>query len=132
MNMRRMIAIAVLLSLATAAQAQTLVHPAPGKKARGSFWKASVAALAAAAAADAQTSVGRRELNPLLAGPGGRFGMRGIAIKGAITGGAIGMQYLLTRRNPASAKYAAAANFGMTGIFSAAAMHNRGLKKPQR
>jgi hypothetical protein len=88
------------------------------------LWKASISALFAASAADVYSSLGRRELNPLLAGHDGRFGRKGIAIKSAITGGVIGAQWLLLRKNPASAKYAAVANFGMSSVLTGAAAHN--------
>jgi hypothetical protein len=92
------------------------------------MWKMSIAVLAAAAAADALSSWNKRELNPVLAGSNGRFGARGLAVKSLITGGAIGGQLFLVRRNPEASKAAAIANFGMSGMFAAAAAHNMGNK----
>lgn len=119
----------VLLSC-TAAFPEALIHPAPGERPRtGSFWKSSVIALLASSTADMQSSLGRREMNPLLANSQGRFSGRGIAIKALITGGAIGAQWLMLRRNPEAQKYAAIANFGMAGLFTSAAIHNHGNYK---
>lgn len=93
------------------------------------LWKASLVALAVAAAADVATSLGKRELNPALRGADGRFGGRGVAVKSLVTGSAMAGQWLLIRRAPESGRYAAIANFGMAGVFSAAAIHNAGNKR---
>ncbi|MBK7928540.1 MAG: hypothetical protein IPJ98_13930 [Bryobacterales bacterium] len=90
------------------------------------MWKASLAAMAAASAADLLTSVGKRERNPLLQSADGRFRARGIFIKSALTGGAITSQMLLLRKNPEAAPYAAAANFALSGLFTSVAVHNLG------
>ncbi len=94
------------------------------------LWKASLVALAVAAAADLATSYGKRELNPALRGTDGRFGGRGIAVKSLVTGSALAGQWFLVRRSPESGRYAAIANFGMAGVFTAAAVHNTGTKRP--
>ncbi|MBM3814598.1 MAG: hypothetical protein FJW20_23475 [Acidimicrobiia bacterium] len=110
--------------------AEAVVHPRPGQeKPSTSFWKASLLTLAASGAADVHSSLGRRELNPMLRSADGRFGLRGIAIKSLITGGAIGIQYLLVRKAPQSSKYAAIANFGMSAMFTRVAVHNYGNAK---
>ena len=93
------------------------------------LWKVSLIALIAAAAADVATSYGKRELNPTLRGPDGRFGGRGIAVKSLVTGTALAGQYFLVKRAPESGRYATIANFGMAGVFSAAAIHNEGTKR---
>lgn len=103
----------------------------PGAK-PARLWKASIAVLVASAVADAASSWNKRELNPMLAGRDRRFGARGLAIKSLITGSAIGGQWLLVRGNRSAAKPAAIANFGMSGIFAAAAVHNVGNKAPVR
>jgi hypothetical protein len=89
-----------------------------------SFWKASVMALAAAGVADAHSSYQRREANPILRDADGRFTARGIGIKAAITGGALGIQYLLCRKNRAAERPAAWINFGMAGFVSGMAARN--------
>lgn len=88
------------------------------------MWKTSLAVMAAASAADLLTSIGKRELNPVLRGSDGRFGARGAAFKSALTGGAMLGQFLLIRKNPNAAPYAAISNFGMAGVFTSAAIHN--------
>lgn len=90
------------------------------------MWKTSLAVMAAASAADLLTSVGKRERNPFLQSADGRFGGRGIAIKTAITGGAIFSQMLLLRKNHEAAPYAAVANFALSGLFTSTAIHNLG------
>lgn len=90
----------------------------------GTMWKVSLAALALSAAADALSSYGKRELNPVLSSRDGRFGGRGIAIKSLVTGSAIAGQWFLVRRAPETRRLAAIANFGMAGVFTAATVHN--------
>ncbi|MCC7235541.1 MAG: hypothetical protein IT163_09575 [Bryobacterales bacterium] len=90
----------------------------------GTMWKMSLAALAVSAAADALSSYGKRELNPVLSSRDGRFGGRGIAIKSLVTGSAIAGQWFLVRRAPETGRLAAIANFGMAGVFTAASVHN--------
>src|SRR5690349_13256411 len=77
---------------------------------RGSrLWKWSLAVLAAANVADAATSLGHRELNPVLGN--GAFGARSVGIKASIAGGGIVVQYLILKRRPAAAPKAAFINF---------------------
>jgi hypothetical protein len=64
---------------------------------RSTAWKISVGALVAANVADVASSWGKKELNPLLSGPGETFGARSVLIKAAIVGSVIGMEYLATR-----------------------------------
>jgi hypothetical protein len=94
------------------------------------WWKASLVALAAGSALDIHSSLGKRELNPLLAGANGQFGAKGIAIKSAITGGAVLGQWLFARKNQRHAKIATVANFGMAGLLMGAAKINYGHTRP--
>jgi hypothetical protein len=122
MTMRKAI-LAVTLALAVGAstlEAQTQ----PERKGLGRLWWASVAAVVAGSAVDAHSSWGRQELNPVLRGANGEFGMKAVAIKAAIAGGVVGAQYLMLRKNPHAAKYAAIANFGMAGVFGGVAVYN--------
>jgi hypothetical protein len=93
------------------------------------MWKASLVALFAASAADMHSSLGKQEMNPLLRSAGGRFSTRGIAVKTLITGGAAAAQWLMVREKPGAGKYAAIANFGMSGVLAAAAVNNYGNRK---
>lgn len=94
------------------------------RKGLGKLWWASVAAVVAGSAVDAHSSWGRQELNPLLRGANGEFGMKAVAIKAAIAGGVVGAQYLMLRKNPHAARYAAIANFSMAGAFAGVAVYN--------
>lgn len=96
-----------------------------GKK----LWKVSLAVAGAAAAADAATSIGRHELNPALRGPGGTFGSRGIALKSAIVGSTLGVQYFLRLRSPKAYQIGAICNLGMAGVSAATAYHNTTVPK---
>ena len=93
------------------------------------MWKASLAVMAAASAADLLTSMGKRERNPLLQSADGRFRARGMAIKSAITGGAIASQMYLLRKNPEATPYAALANIALSGLFTSVAVHNLGNRR---
>jgi len=91
---------------------------------RGKLWRTSVAVLLGAAAADAGSSLGRVERNPLLRSADGRFHAKGIAIKAAISGGAVAAQWLMLRKQPEGEKYAAAANFMMSAAMGSTAVVN--------
>lgn len=99
---RTILAVALACHLAAAAD----VHRQADKK----WWWLSVAALGAATAADVRTSWGRPELNPMLSGPDGRFGARGVAVKLSISGVNCGLQWLLLRKRPDLGRAAAGVN----------------------
>lgn len=96
--------------------------PPPSK----TLWKASLAALAVANAADVHSSWGKHELNPTLSGPAGKFGGQGALIKLALQGGLMSVEYLITRRRPSRKLYRmlSAINFGAAAATSAVASHN--------
>ena len=94
----------------------------------GKLWRMSAAVLGAVTIADMQSSIGRREGNALLQSPNGRFSSRGIALKGLIVGGALGAQWLLIRKNPKAAGYAAGINFAAASLTGAAVVHNHMIK----
>ncbi len=89
------------------------------------LWRFSVGVLAAASAADAGTSWNRPESNPLLQGSGGRFGVQGVALKGALVGSVLLSQHLLMKKNPAYERAATFTNFSMAAFLGAAAVHNQ-------
>jgi hypothetical protein len=103
-------------------------HPRPGAG-PSKLWRISVAALAAGSAADAWSSYGRVEANPLLRNPTGRFSAQSIGLKAAIAGGTVTAQWFMLRRHPGSAKVAAITNFGMAAVFGGVAVRNRTLVK---
>ena len=123
----------VCLALGATAFAETrnlLEHPSPGAR-PSKLWRLSVAALAAGSTADAWSSYGHVEANPLLGG-GSRFSGRAIGLKAAVAGGVIAGQWLLMRKHPESARAAAITNFGMAAVFSGVAMHNRAVINASR
>ncbi len=95
-----------------------------------SKWWISAAVLAAASAFDAGSSWGKPEMNPLLRSADGRFGGRGFAIKMSITGGIAVMQHLVLKRQPRTDKAFIVANSAMAGAFTAAAVRNLAIERP--
>jgi len=86
-------------------------------------WRISQALLAGADAADAASSWGKHETNPLMR-TGQRFGYGSLAIKlGALTGGVVA-QHLILRRAPYQTPLFASANLGGAVLLGVAAEHN--------
>ena len=96
------------------------------------LWLTSVGALTMANVADAQSSWGKRELNPTLSGNAGTFGLGGTLIKAGIVGSMIGVEYLLLRRHPGKGLYRKVSiiNFGAAALTGGVAAHNYTI--PQR
>ena len=87
-------------------------------------WAISLAPLVASEALDAASSYGLRELNPVLAQPDGRFGMKAAGVKFGVIGGLIGVEYLLVRKYPRSAKFFTVINWTTAGATTGLAIHN--------
>jgi hypothetical protein len=87
-------------------------------------WAISLAPLVASEALDAASSYGLRELNPVLAQPDGRFGMKAAGIKFGVIGGLVGVEYLLVRKYPRSAKFFTVINWTTAGATTGLAIHN--------
>ena len=87
-------------------------------------WKWSAAAVAGASFADAATSFRGYELNPVLRGSDGRFGTRGIAIKGGVVAGMLLAQRTVGRRNPRAYRVFAKVNWVVAGVTSGVAVRN--------
>jgi hypothetical protein len=90
-------------------------------------WAISLAPLFASEALDAASSYGMRELNPLLAGSNGGFGMKATAIKFGVVGALAGAEYFVVRKHPASAKLFTIVNWVAAGATTGLAVHNYGL-----
>ena len=120
MQKLKLVAVLVILGLVAA--------PANAETKRRKLWKVSVAILGAVSIADVQSSMGKRELNPLLQSSNGRFQARGVTLKTLIVGSSLGAQWLLVKKNPHAAGYAAAANFGVSALTGAVVVHNHMLK----
>jgi hypothetical protein len=88
------------------------------------WWKISAAILGAVTIADVHSSVGRPELNPMLRSSDGRFSGRGISLKAALVGGAIAAQYLMLKKSPQAAGWAAGANFAAAAATGAVVVRN--------
>jgi len=114
------IAVSLLLSIG-------LTMPAASAADRPSRWRSvwhvSQALLAGANAADAASSWGKNEANPLVRA-GQRFSYGALAIKlGALSGGLAAQHYIL-RKSPGQAKLFASANLAATAMLSAVAARN--------
>ena len=87
-------------------------------------WVISLAPLFASEALDAASSYGMRELNPLLAGSNGGFGMKATVLKFGVAGALAGVEYVLVKKYPRSAKFFTVVNWSTAGVTSGLAMHN--------
>jgi hypothetical protein len=81
-------------------------------------------ALAAATAGDVATSYGKPEANPLLRGPGGNFGARGVSIKLGIVGAAFLVERVIVRRHPEIATPIAITNLAGAAMIGGVAARN--------
>ena len=104
-----------------------LLPPAASAADRASRWRAvwrvSQAMLAGANAADAASSWGKNEANPLVRA-GQRFSYGSLAIKmGALTGGMIAQRYIL-RMAPDKTPLFASANLAAAAVLGVIAKHN--------
>jgi len=89
-------------------------------------WKISAVALTAGAALDVVSSWQQPEANPVYRGADGRFGGKGVAIKGIIIGGNLALQYVVLKRTnwkPAQ-KICIAANWIAAGTQTGVAVRN--------
>ncbi|MEQ1884621.1 MAG: hypothetical protein ABL967_06125 [Bryobacteraceae bacterium] len=87
-------------------------------------WAMSLAPLTISHALDASSSYGMRELNPLLASPNGSFGMKATSIKFGAMAGLMGVEYLLVKKYPRSAKFFTILNWTTAGATTGLAVHN--------
>jgi hypothetical protein len=91
-------------------------------------WKISLAPLVGSQALDAASSYGMRELNPLLASANGGFEMKATAIKLGATGAAVGIEYLIVRKYPGSARVISKLNWTTGIVTTGFAIHNYAIK----
>lgn len=120
-----MIALLAMVLLPNSLGAQNLTEQPirrPGKK----FW-ISVAALGIATFADAYSSRGRIERNPLLQNEHGRFSpSRALMIKSATAAGVVGLELWMMRRHPGrgTERVSTFVNFASAGIYAGTAVYN--------
>ena len=120
MSTKKLVLVFLIGSLATLQAEEAKRH--------SKLWKISAAVLASVTIADVQSSVGRYEANPLLRSHDGRFGNRGMALKGALVGAALGTQWLVLKKNPQASAYAATANFAAAAVTGAVVARNHTIK----
>lgn len=111
------------LSSTTSAVEEVFVRaPLPAK------WKWSLAPVAASQTLDVTSSFGMRELNPVLAGSDGRFGMRAAGTKLGVTGALLGVEYLIVRGHPRAARVFAPLNWAASAVTFGVAAHNYSIR----
>jgi hypothetical protein len=91
-------------------------------------WKLSLVPLVGGQALDAASSYGMRELNPLLASSNGGFEMKAASIKLGVTGAFVGVEYLIVRRYPRSARLISKLNWTTGIVTTGFAVHNYAIK----
>jgi hypothetical protein len=87
-------------------------------------WKLSLAPLLASQGLDIASSYGKTELNPVLAGPQGQFGVNAVLIKVGVTVGLIGAEYLIVKAHPRSARLFTKVNWAAAAATTGIAVHN--------
>jgi hypothetical protein len=91
-------------------------------------WKMSVAPVFASQALDVTSSYGMRELNPMLASSDGSFDAKGAAIKLGATAGLLGVEYLIVRKYPRSARAFTKINWSVSTVTTGFAVHNFAIR----
>ena len=118
---------ALIFTLASAAMAQTLVQKTENPKRFGKTFWVSVAALGASSFADAYSSRGRVERNPLLQNSDGRFSVgKAAMIKVGMAVGLISIEGWMMKRHPGPGveRFATFTNFVAAGAFAGTAAYN--------
>ena len=93
-----------------------------------SAWKRSLIPLVASQGLDAASSWGMRELNPLLADPNGAFGGKAVMVKFGATAALIGIEYLLVKKFPRSARMLSKVNWAGAVVTTGLAAHNYSIR----
>lgn len=91
-------------------------------------WKISLLPLIGGQALDAASSYGMRELNPLLASPNGGFETKATSIKLGAAAAAVGIEYLIVRKYPRSARIFSKLNWTTGIVTTGFAVHNYAIK----
>ena len=113
--------IALVLTLAANCFAASPATKTTSKK----LWLLSAAVLVAASFADAHTSLGRPEANPLLRNGRGDFSpARAVALKSAAVGGTLALEICLSRSRPHLRRAGSVVNFASAAALTAAAARN--------
>ena len=98
MNIKLVTCFALLVPFVASAQSFAPRELQPEVRHRGAqkLLRISMGFLAAATVPDAATSWNRAEMNPVLQGPNGRFGAKGMSLKFALAGSTIAAQWLVS------------------------------------
>jgi hypothetical protein len=91
-------------------------------------WKVSLIPLVVSQTLDISSSWGMRELNPVLSGPDHRFGGQAVAVKIGASSAFIGIQYLVVKKYPRSARVFEKINWSGAALTSAFAVHNYAIR----
>jgi hypothetical protein len=91
-------------------------------------WKWSLAPVVASQGLDIASSYGMRELNPVLAGPQGRFGVQSALLKVGATAAWIGVEYLIVKAHPAAARILTKINWSGAAVTTGFAAHNFSIR----
>jgi hypothetical protein len=91
-------------------------------------WRRSLIPVAVSQSLDTSSSYGMRELNPMLAGPDGRFGPKAATIKLGTTAALVGVEYLIVKKWPSAARILTRLNWGSSVLTSSFAVHNYSLR----
>lgn len=91
-------------------------------------WEISLVPLVSSQALDAASSYGMRELNPLLASSNGGFEMKAASIKMGVTAAIVGVEYLIVRKYPRSARVISKLNWTSGIVTTGFAVHNFAIK----
>lgn len=106
--------------------AQDLGKPAPAQR----LWQISLVSLATAHIVDSHSSWAKCEANPFVAGSGGTFDARSLALKSAVYGGLSAFEFVTGRHHPSLYRWFSAVNFGVAGGLGALAAHNYSVHGP--
>jgi len=101
----------------------------PSARLRRTYW-ASLLFVAGANGMDIASSYGKRELNPLLQGAGGRFDMSSAMRKTAFVSALEIPQLFVVRRSPRRMKTIAVANFAVGAALMGISLHNFRVPAP--
>jgi hypothetical protein len=91
-------------------------------------WKISLIPVLASQALDASSSYGMRELNPVLADANGRYGMKANTMKFSAVTAILGVEYLIVRSHPGSARILSKLNWSSSVVTGAFAAHNFAIR----
>jgi hypothetical protein len=126
--------ILILISLTPAARAGDILgeiripDQTTGQNPLPLSWKWSLTPLLASQGLDVASSYGMRELNPILAGPRGQFGVSSVLVKAGVMGALIGVEYLIVKAHPAAARAFTKINWAGAAVTTGVAAHNFSIR----